>query len=58
MWLEMGGWKGDDMFSRAWCTVAKQNLRAVIAQQFVERMDEAALAVEVEAQRTQFAWQT
>ena len=54
VWLEMGTWKRDGMLSRVWCTVAKQNLRAVVAQQFVERMDEAALAVEVEAQRTQF----
>jgi hypothetical protein len=34
--------------------VTKQNLRAVVAEQFVERMYECALSVEVKAERTQF----
>ena len=42
------------MLSRIRSAVAKQNLRAVVAEQFVEGMDEAALAIEVEAEGTQF----
>ena len=42
------------MLARVRRAVAQQNLRAVVAEQFVERVNEAALAVEVEAERAQF----
>src|SRR5580765_2284163 len=52
--LEMGTRKRDGMLPRVGCAVAKQNLRAVVAKQFIQGMSQAALSAQVKAQRAQF----
>ena len=52
--LEMRARERNGMLSCIRRAIAEQDLRAVVAKQFVESVDEAALAIEVEAEGTQF----
>ena len=52
--LEVGAWKRDGALAGVWRFVANQDLRTVVAEQLVKRVDEAALAVEVKTERTKF----
>ena len=57
--LEAGGGKGDGSFARAGGEVAEQDLHGVVAEEFVEGMDESGFAVEEEAEgaEIEFIWQ-